>query len=372
MTTSAPPPPATPSPRRSLPLWALPTLVVVAMAIFLTWDAGEQYRRISREEFRHLGDQARSAESQLESSLRLIDLLLQQVGDDRRALPVKASAAQLIDLEQSMAARLRPFPEIRLLLTTTAQGLVDAVTNHAIKNFDASKREYFLQPRDSVERNRYFISRPFTTITGLRAVTVSRAFFDDHGKFAGVAVATVDPKYFDTLLRGVLPSGESGSAAVSQRPGRFAPSPAALANEGSNAGSPAFRAYMDSMQGTAQSRHVSPVDGADRYIGLSRRARHGTHRHRFPPRRRSAGLLASRPGHSRRPARHRCPADRLSGRGRPAPAARVGALPGRPDAVGAALGVRPRGLGAGSLGLGRAQQPRLFLPSLESHARPRR
>jgi PAS domain S-box-containing protein len=249
-------------------LWALPALVVLAMAAFLAWDAAEQYQRISREEYRHLGDQARSAESQLLSSLRLIDLVLQQVGADRRQLPPRPANAQLIDLEQTMAARMRPYPEIRVLLTTTANGQVDAVTDHAIKHFDASAHEYFTRPRDSIERNRYFISRPFTGVTGTRVIVLSRAIFDERGKFAGVVAATIDPRYFDTLLRGILPSGESGSAALVNVHGDvlhrlpLQETPAADANSG------AYRAYVDSMQTTAKSRHVSPIDGADRFVAF--------------------------------------------------------------------------------------------------------
>jgi PAS domain S-box-containing protein len=257
--------PAPSADRKALPLWALPTLVLVAMAGFLAWDATAQYHRVISEEYRDLGDQARSAEIQIESSLRLIDLLLQEAGEGRRALAVAAGPARLLDLEQSMAERLRLFPEIRTLLTTTAQGRVDAVTNPAVRNFDASGREYFLLPRDSIERNRYFVSRPFTTVTGIRVVTISRAYFDGQGRFAGVVAAWIDPRYFDTLLRGVQPSGESGSATIVNTHGDVLHRLPALGGDAPSASSAAHRAYMDSMQATAQSRHVSPLDGADRY-----------------------------------------------------------------------------------------------------------
>ncbi|RLJ62645.1 PAS domain-containing protein [Sulfurisoma sediminicola] len=264
MTTSPQTPPATLA-RRQPPLWAVSTLLLVSVVIFLAWDTVDQYQRISREEYRHLDDQARSAESQLLSSLRLIDLVLQQVGEDRRALPARPGAARLVDLEQAMAARMRPFPEIRVLLSIDASGHVDAVTDHAIKHLDASSREYFTLPRDSVERNRYFISRPFIGVTGARVIVLSRATYDERGNFTGVAAATIDPRYFDTLLRGILPSGDSGSAALVNTHGDVLHSlplqdvPAIDANSG------AFRTYVDSMQATARSRHVSPIDGADRY-----------------------------------------------------------------------------------------------------------
>jgi len=263
--TPSPQTPPAPLARRQPPLWAVSTLLLVSVLAFLGWDTADQYQRISREEYRHLADQAHSAESQLLPSLRLIDLVLQQVGEDRRALGARPGAARLVDLEQSMAARMRPLPEIRVLLTTTATGHVDAVTDHAIKHLDASTREYFTLPRDSVERNRYFISRPFIGVTGARVIVLSRATYDERGNFTGVAAATIDPRYFDTLLRGILPSGDSGSAALVNTQGDvlhrlpLQDVPATDANSG------AFRTYVDSMQATAMSRHVSPIDGADRY-----------------------------------------------------------------------------------------------------------
>ena len=68
----------------------------------------------------------------------------------------------------------------------------------------AHEREFFKVPRARPDRNVLYVSPPFKSVLGVYSVNVVRAVISPRGEFAGIVAATLEPGYFDVVLRSVL------------------------------------------------------------------------------------------------------------------------------------------------------------------------
>ena len=68
----------------------------------------------------------------------------------------------------------------------------------------ASKRAFFQVPRANPDAAILYVSPPFMTRMGAYSINVVRAVVNARGEFAGAVAATLDPAYFEVILRSVL------------------------------------------------------------------------------------------------------------------------------------------------------------------------
>lgn len=195
-------------------IWAAPLLVIVVISAILAVNTYRAYHDTAAQEFRVLEAQALAADAQMSGALRGIDLLLQRVAEQRSASPARDAA----DLDRLRLEWLKPFPEIRLVLTTDETGRatgassrVDPATAEKMRDFDASERDYFKAHRDASAgderaRERYLVSRPLTTVAGVTVIVVSRAIRGADGRFLGVVAASLAPAHFHTVLEPAVPA----------------------------------------------------------------------------------------------------------------------------------------------------------------------
>ena len=218
--TESPPPPRTRPLLRGIhvpAIWTLPVLLIVGIGLLLGWSTHQSYQNTLEQEYRLLDAEARTADAQMAGALRGVDLLLQRIIEERLETPAPKAA----DLERFHLERMKFFPEIRFVLTTdgkgrvvTARSSIDADTADKVRGIDVSQREYFIAHRDAQgdALDRHIISRPITTaVSGITTIVVSRAIRGPGGRFEGVAVATLAPAYFHSVLEPILP-GDAGQA----------------------------------------------------------------------------------------------------------------------------------------------------------------
>jgi PAS domain S-box-containing protein len=179
--------------------WALPILATLVLAAAFSWDAWLGYQRRMSQEYLFLESHARIADAQLSGALRAIDLALEDIGQRRLTTPQDGA------LNQTLAGYAERFPELRLAFITDATGRVTAISNPQFAGFDASQREYFTHHRDAAKTDGLFISRPYVSAQNVRVVAVSHPLTDDQGRFAGIAGASLEPKYFESVLETVRP-----------------------------------------------------------------------------------------------------------------------------------------------------------------------
>jgi diguanylate cyclase (GGDEF)-like protein len=179
------------------PLWAFTLLMLLAVGAWSAWGAYTDYHNVMEQEYRLLEVRARQREARISGSLRSVNLILGSIIDDLRDPQAKSVA----DKNQSLKHYLRQLPELRSLLITDATGIVVAAINEKVVGFDARDREYVKVHRDAPTDDGFHISRPFKTITGVTATTLSRVIRDSKGRFAGVAVATLESGFFDEALK---------------------------------------------------------------------------------------------------------------------------------------------------------------------------
>ncbi len=228
-----------PAPARN---WALPSLAILLLAISLAWDAWSGYRRSLDEEFRLLDAHARIADAHLSGALRLIEATLREVASNRLA----TSSFDPLLQSGHLAAQKHRIPEVQEFFLTDAAGRIEAMSNPAYIGTDASRREYFTRARNSTVTDKIFISRPYTTQSGIVVMAVSYALHGAQGRFHGVAVASIKPAFFESLLMAVHPDG-AGFAFLANSQGDILHAAKRREWVGRNIeGGPAFTAHMAS------------------------------------------------------------------------------------------------------------------------------
>jgi PAS domain S-box-containing protein len=258
-------------------VWGITAGALLIIGSYLAWTSYDEYGKTLEQEYRSLETHARFGGAQVAGSLRSIDLLLQEVIDDKLSAPdLRTDVVQRRQLD-----KLRQFPEIHYLITTdnkgqvaTAESLDDPTGVIDVRKFNASQRDYFTVHRDAKpeEYYRYQLSRPFKTITNRNTITFSRAIRGRNGQFQGVVLVSLSPAYFDSVLRHVLVNEGADAAAVHNRFGDIIyrlPDPEKYVGK-NIAGGPAFKSYLGSNQQLIRYFGVTVTDGIKRMLVFSK------------------------------------------------------------------------------------------------------
>ena len=95
-------------------------------------------------------------------------------------------------------------PGVRSLIVTDPQGTITASNQRQIIGQNFSHRAYFTVPQAGKDATILYVSAPFRSVLGAYVLNVTRAMTSSDGKFAGVVSATLDPEYFEIVMRSVL------------------------------------------------------------------------------------------------------------------------------------------------------------------------
>lgn len=196
-------------------LLALPGLAILAAgAVAWIWfdrirtlEAGEQSAYAL----------ARVLEEQTARSFEAIDLTLMGMIDILRLNPSLGEHDPAF--ENSMRERLKSLPHVRALFVIGSDGFITQDTDHpATPRVSLADRPYFRaharDPSPSVRIAEPLVSRS----VGVWFVSVSRRIDRPDGSFAGIAVAAVEPRYFEKFYND-LQTGIHGSITLFRRDG---------------------------------------------------------------------------------------------------------------------------------------------------------
>ncbi len=110
--------------------------------------------------------------------------------------------------EAAIAGRLGllsdALPGVRTMTLLNADGVIVASSRAVLLGTNASHREFFAVPRQRPDRAMLYVCAPFKSALGPVVIAVGRVLSNARGGFAGVILATLDPEYFQVVLRSVL------------------------------------------------------------------------------------------------------------------------------------------------------------------------
>lgn len=207
--------------RHPITVWAFALIALIATAT--GWDIFTGWRAQQELVNRQMETLAEAAASQIEGSIRAVDLLLED-------------AAKSVDLDRwpndnaiaRLQARVASFPEIRNLIVVNASGRMIG-PNISLQEVDASApstavfadREHFRYQREHWQDDRAYIPAPvISKLHNTPSIPIARPLRTKAGGFGGMVAAGVDPAYFETKLRSVVVD-DGASAALLRRDGVF-------------------------------------------------------------------------------------------------------------------------------------------------------
>jgi diguanylate cyclase (GGDEF)-like protein/PAS domain S-box-containing protein len=179
--------------------------MVIVSAAIIGWNLYDDYQATYRNSTDLLSNLARVADEQISGSLRSVDYVMQDVAAE---IPRKAGETREAKVAYAKA-RAQSFLEIRQIFMTDAEGIIQFTTFPTINKFDASKRPYFVNPKNAVDQDRLFITGPVKVRSGEVLFFGTRPLSAADGSFAGVVGASLSLEFFDEVLRSVIPEGKS-------------------------------------------------------------------------------------------------------------------------------------------------------------------
>ena len=179
---------------------ALGTTMLVIGAI-VGWTLYREHSSVEAQEGDRLQVQARVIDENLIRQLEGANKALEGVRADLEHLDpgidVKAATGKLKLLADAM-------PGVSTMLILDVNGTIVASSRDELLGKNFRERAYFDVPRRRPNPAVLYVSPPFKFVLGTFVMVVGRVLTDAKGEFAGVVTATLDPDYFNVVLRFVL------------------------------------------------------------------------------------------------------------------------------------------------------------------------
>ena len=189
------------APARNRIEWLVLGTVALIAGGLLGYSVHADYDAIEQLEGERLQVQARVVGENLERQLEGVNNALAGIRDDLLQFGAKGMSV-------SPSRRLKTLSDamtgVRTLLVANADGMALASNRDVLIGQNFSEREWYKAPRERPNLTMLYVSAPFETVLGVVSVNVTRAVVDPRGEFAGVVSASLDPEYFNVLLRSVL------------------------------------------------------------------------------------------------------------------------------------------------------------------------
>jgi PAS domain S-box-containing protein len=200
--------------------WLILTFALFAILSILVRSLYMQYGLIKENEQDRLLGQARVVEQVLNASMTSLNALFDKLRNEwedgnrdewKSGHFVKGSYDWLGNVVKGMTG-------VRTIVFMDKHGKIIAASNPAIVGSDFSHREYFWNVRENPSPNRLYIGEPFpSVIDGTLLITVGKMLQASDGRFDGVILASLDPRYFAPLMRSVKYADDMSVALVHGR-----------------------------------------------------------------------------------------------------------------------------------------------------------
>lgn len=204
----------------------------------------EHDQTLSRERDRLL-KQASVIDENLSQQLLGINAALINMRDDVAMLLATGQESQMTNRLKALSDAM---PGVRTMIVIDAAGKVIATSRPEVLGLDLSQRAYFQNAKAHPALDTLYVSEPFLSVLKVFSMNVVKIWTTENGQFAGIVVATLDPEYFDVLLRSVLYADDTRSTLIYGNSRVFTGMPSSNIAKGtslSKAGS-FFRLHRDS------------------------------------------------------------------------------------------------------------------------------
>jgi len=256
------------SPRRYKIEWALLGIALLILGASISFWLYKEYLDIAAGERDRLQAQARVIDGNLGHQLKGMDGALKSILNE---FPPSTFKNSRLEASQHIRALKTGMPGVRSIFILDAEGRLFAATwDNFISGQDFSHREYFKTPRGRPDPDTLYVSTPFTTVTGTYSLNVSRVAIGPNREFAGLVTATLDPDYFNVVLRSVLYAPDMATS-IAHADGRvFVTQPESEQTLGRNLAMPGsnFSRYQDSGQTAAVMIGIRLATGEERMRAL--------------------------------------------------------------------------------------------------------
>jgi diguanylate cyclase (GGDEF)-like protein/PAS domain S-box-containing protein len=102
-----------------------------------------------------------------------------------------------------MMAMNDALPGVHFIAILDARGRIAAANDDASIGQDFSHRDYFRTPQRDPDPDMLYVSQPYRNVAGIYTMGLSRAIVAPDGSFAGVVMASLEPREFRALMNSV-------------------------------------------------------------------------------------------------------------------------------------------------------------------------
>ena len=247
--------------------WLLLASALLLPGLALGYLLHASYREIDTTERDRLQVQARVIENNLGRQIEAVDQALLVFQD---ALPAADAGRTGLPPSGLLAALRRTIPGLKMLIHVDADGTVIAASREDQVGTSRRERLYFKKrvqapPDPSV----LHVAEPYIDADGLPTIALVRTLTGPAGEFAGVAAASLEPAYFNTLLSSVLYAPDMRATLMHANGDVFLTVPPNGPTLGTNVDRPgsAFRRHLDSGLPATLARGGT-TGGVDRMIAF--------------------------------------------------------------------------------------------------------
>ncbi len=178
--------------------WLLAGAVLLLVGLFGSWNRYTERQAVADEQGQLLQAQAQAIDENLSRQLAGAAAALRGVRSDLASWPADERMPRASSRFQALSDAM---PGVRTMLLLDRQGRVQASNRAELIGRDFSARAYFQQTRDQPDPKRLLLSAPFVSALGVYSVNLTVAVQAADGSFDGVVAATLDPDFFQVLLR---------------------------------------------------------------------------------------------------------------------------------------------------------------------------
>jgi Cache domain len=190
------------SPRRYKIEWALLGIALLILGTSISYWLLKEHAEIDARERDRLQSQAQVIDENLGHQLKGMNDALMGVVSEFSISSIKKSSQEATRHLRALSGAM---PGVRSMFVLDAEGkLLAATWENFVPGQDFSHREYYKTPHEQPDPAALYISTPFTTNEGIFSLNVSRVAVGPNGEFSGLVTATLEPDYFNVVLRSVL------------------------------------------------------------------------------------------------------------------------------------------------------------------------
>lgn len=180
-------------------IWFTAFLLLGLLGVLFMLDMHYQHDKRTEREREKLATQVNVVSANVSEQLAAADNAMTQLRND-----VDFSHKDKRALDHELMAMISAMPAIRAMGIMDAEGTLRFSSRPEDIGQNFSERIYFQTIKSELQADRLYISEPFTGMSAVRSIAVSKAIIGPDGRFRGVIVAGLDPEYFRTMMRTVL------------------------------------------------------------------------------------------------------------------------------------------------------------------------